>query len=126
MTMCIKTLAARMEKLMLRLVRPARAPYALGLLLLGACIDSSLAVDPTSSPATTLGSVIVEPRVAIIAVGATQQLSINAASLTGAPIASFDSILFVLNTPTDSLRAPVSPTGLITARSATTSAMLVN
>jgi hypothetical protein len=50
-----------------------------------------------------------------MAVGDTVRVTPVGATLTGAPVTSYDSVLYVLNDVTDSLRISVSATGLVTA-----------
>lgn len=73
-------------------------------------------IAPTLRPATTtLGSVRVSPINAIMAVGDTLSLTVTGRTLVDAPVSSFDSVQYVLQDPTDSLRVRMSAAGLVTA-----------
>jgi hypothetical protein len=74
------------------------------------------AVAPTAQPSgTILGTVTVSPANAIMAVGATLQLTVTGQSLSGSPIANFDSVQYLLQNTTDTLRVRLLPSGLLTA-----------
>lgn len=82
--------------------------------------EKSTGVDSPRSPDTTLGSLTVTPPVSVMAVGATQQLTFNMTSLTGAPLSGYDSVRLTRTVAGDSARYSISPTGLVTALSAST------
>lgn len=71
---------------------------------------------PTGS---TLGSVIISPINAIMAVGGTLQISAVGQSLAGTPLADFDSVLYYFPNPADTERVHVTSAGLVTALSST-------
>jgi len=86
------------------------------------CLSEKATAPAIRSPSTTIGTVAVSPYNVVMAVGGTVQLTVTGESLTGVPIASFDSVEYLLQNVTDTLRVRVSPTGLVTALSATSSA----
>jgi len=85
------------------------------ILVAAACSDNGALAPTLRQPETTLGTARVSPLNLIMAVGQTQQLSVTALSLTGAPIASLDSVQYMLQNITDTLRVKVSPAGVVTA-----------
>ena len=82
--------------------------------LTGCVGDQSTAPTPRA-PSVALGTVAISPANAIMAVGGTLQLSVTGQSLTGEPIAAFDSVQYLLQSAVDTLRVTLSPTGLVTA-----------
>jgi len=80
-----------------------------------ACQGDNSAAPTLRSPATTLGAVRVAPLNAIVAVGDTLRLSVTGRSLTGVVLASLDSVEYVLQNLTDSVRVRLSASGVITA-----------
>jgi hypothetical protein len=57
----------------------------------------------------------VSPINAIMAVGDTMSLTLTGQSVAGDPLTSFDSIEYILQTPTDTIRTRISANGLVTA-----------
>ena len=87
-----------------------------GLALLGTGCVGDKGTAPLQSPAGTLGTIQTTPLNAIMAVGETLQIGVTGKTLTGAPVTSFDSVLYLLVNENDTARVQVSPTGLLTAR----------
>lgn len=97
----------------MRVVR--RGNILLWTLLAWGCIGEKAAIPSEQSPENALGSVTASPRVVILAVGATQPLSVSATSLTGVPITTFDSVRVLFNAVADTARVRVTNDGLLTA-----------
>jgi len=97
----------------------------LGLTLLAGCMGDKGTEPSLRDAATTIGSVRVAPSNIIMAVGDTVSLHLSGRSLAGAPLASFDSVQYLLQNGADSLRATVSPSGIVTAVAPTTPNRLV-
>lgn len=94
---------------------------AISALLLGvtvwsvACMGDKGTAPSLRPAATTLGTVRVSPINAIMAVGDTMSLTLSGRSVSGVPLTSFDSIEYILQNPTDTLRTRISSGGLVTA-----------
>jgi len=87
-----------------------------GLAMMAACgSDDGVSASPRS-PAQTLGAIQITPINAIIAVGDTVRISVSGKTLTNEPLASFDSVRYVLQNITDTIRVQVSQTGVVTGR----------
>jgi len=103
---------------------------AVGSVLLGGALgcNQDRGVAPSvDSPATTLGTIQASPLNAIIAVGQTVQIGVTGATLSGAPITTFDSVVYMTQSTTDSIRVQLSPSGLVTGRASSGSTpVLVN
>lgn len=95
--------------------RRAAAVFAIGALC--ACFGEKGAIEPTVPPAEALGSLTMSPDAVILAVGQTRQLTLSATTLTGTPVTAFETVFYWLDTPADSVRISLSPTGLVTALS---------
>jgi hypothetical protein len=80
---------------------------------------------PRIAPSDAVGAIAASPGVAIIAVGESQQLHVDAVSLTGEPIA-LDSVVYRINTVSDTARIKLDPNGLVTALAPSTGTMYVN
>ena len=104
---------------------PRSLMFAAFALACGRDEPTSPSVD-SGDPATALYSISVSPRVAIVAVGATQQLSVSGVSLTGAPIASLDTVKLVLANASDTARIRLSSDGLVTALAPSSAPILIN
>lgn len=102
-----------------------RSSIVLALVLL-ACSKDLMTAPQRAAPEVTIGSLTAAPRVILVAVGSTAQVGFATRALTGAPLNPLDSVLFHLNTLSDTLRVKVSRTGLITALSPTTTPVLLN
>lgn len=83
---------------------------------LTACSGDGVAAPSSHVPETTVGSIQVYPLNAVMAVGDTLSLRVSGKTLTGAPIAQFDSVEYLFPNPSDSLVVTVSASGLMTAR----------
>jgi len=83
--------------------------------LLAGCVGDKGVAPALRSTATTLGSVVVTPRNAIMAVGDTLSLTFAAATLDGTPVTTFDSVRYLFQNIGDTLRVHVSGAGLVTA-----------
>jgi hypothetical protein len=84
---------------------------------LAGCVGEK-GVAPALRPAnSTIGSIIVSPLNVVMAVGDTFSVHFTARTLTGDPLENVDSVEYILQNPTDSIRVQVSSTGLVTARS---------
>jgi len=86
-----------------------------GLALLAACSQDRSTAPTLRSPEDALGKVTVFPLNAIMAVGDTLTLQLSARTLSGAPLTTFDSVEYIPENPTDSLRIRISPAGVVTA-----------
>lgn len=87
----------------------------LGVAAITACVGDNR-VAPTLRPEdSTLGKIQISPLNAIMAVGDTLSLTVTGRTLSGAPIASFDSVMYLLQNVTDSIRLRVSSSGVVTA-----------
>lgn len=101
---------------MIRIHKPVGFIVGLASLLVSCVGDQGVA--PSGKPATeTLGAMSVAPLNAVMAVGDTLSLTVRGWTLSGTPIASFDSVQYFLENVTDSLRARVSTSGVVTALS---------
>lgn len=90
------------------------------------CLGETAAILPTEPAGSAVRRVTITPSVAILAVGATQQLNVAAASLDGTPIATLDSVRYALALPVDTLRVRLTAGGMITALAPTSSPVRVN
>jgi len=88
-----------------------------GAFTLSGCNPEQGAAPLVDSPATTLGAIHASPFNVILAVGQTTQITVIGQSLSGQLIADFDSVRYVTQSLTDSIRLQVSPSGLLTGRS---------
>ena len=96
-----------------------------GVALFAAACSSEHGTAPAArSPDMTLGSMRATPFNAIMAVGDTLRIAVDAKTLSGDPLPALDSVLYVLQSTTDTLRVQVSPTGLVTARAPSGSSLL--
>jgi len=93
----------------------ALAAYTLAACTLTACTGDKGTAPAIRPAATTLGSARVSPYNAVMAVGDTLTLVVTGRTLSGAPLAGFDSVQYILQDPTDSLRVHLSATGVVTA-----------
>jgi len=85
--------------------------------LFAGCVGDK-GVAPATQPAgETLGPVVVSPRNAVMAIGESLTVHVAAMSLSGTPITTFDSVLYLLQNVTDTLRVRVTTNGQITALS---------
>lgn len=99
-------------------MRKSCVPLLVGFVLSMAGCVGDKATAPALRPAdSAIGTVTASPMNAIMAVGDTLRITAVGQTLAGAPLASFDSVLYVLQSITDTLRVTVSPTGLVTALS---------
>jgi len=89
--------------------------YATIAATLTACGGDNSITPTVRSAATTLGNVHLSPLNAIMAVGDTMTLTVTGQTLSGAPITSFDSVVYGLQNAVDSLRVQVSRSGVVTA-----------
>jgi len=80
-----------------------------------ACVGDNGIGPSVRPPSSTIGTVQVTPLNAIMAVGETLQVGVVGHTLDGGPLASFDSVMYVLQNITDSAVVRLSPTGLVTA-----------
>ena len=87
---------------------------ALSFAVLG-CSTDKVSAPRLAAPAVALGNLRVSPLNAIMAVGDTLTVTAAGTTLTGEPMTSFDSVLYVLQRVTDTLRVRVSKTGVVTA-----------
>lgn len=102
----------------LRRTRRASRVMGVGLaLLLAACVGDKGVAPSTRSPSGTLGTVIVTPLNAIMAVGDTVRLTVAGQSILDQPMSDFDSVTFSLGSLVDTLRVHLAPDGLVTALS---------
>lgn len=103
----------------IRMIRTARrgllGALAVGGTLVACSGDQGVATAPRS-PASTLGTIIIAPLNAVIAVGDTLPLTFSARSLTGTAITQFDSVHYFLQNVSDSLRVTLLPTGQVIGR----------
>lgn len=79
------------------------------------CVGDRGVAPALRPPETTLGTIVVSPLNAVMAVGDTLSLALHARSLTGVPIASLDSVQYVLENTGDSLRVQIDAHGVMTA-----------
>jgi len=90
---------------------------AIGLwLAVAACTGDKGVAPSTRAPSETLGTITIPAVNIVMAVGDTLSITPTGHTLSGTPITSFDSVLYVLSSITDTLRVSVSSAGLITAR----------
>jgi len=94
-----------------------RTALFLGAAFLMACVGDKGVAPSTRDATAALGIVSVAPLNAIMAVGDTMSLTVTGHTLSGAPIASFDSIQYVFQNPSDSVAVHISANGLVTALS---------
>lgn len=78
------------------------------------------------APEHAIGPVIAGPRNTLLTVGGTVQLTMSAVSLTGAPVTTFDSVVYRLGNVGDSASIRVSSTGLVTGVAPIGNALPVN
>lgn len=97
-----------------------------GTMALLGCNNTPSTPAPIYPASTTLGYMTASPAVAILAVGGTQQLSVTGVSLTGVPIATFDSVRYLLPNKGDTLRVKLTGAGLVTALAPSSAAIPVN
>lgn len=76
-------------------------------------------------PPTALSAVVATPPAAILAVGGTQQLSTSGTTLAGAPVTTFDSVVYQLKTASDTLRVRLTTAGLVTGVASSGSAVVL-
>jgi len=99
------------------------APYGVSLLLtsmlLAGCLGDKGVVTATRPAATTMGSAVATPMSAIMAVGDTLSVRLSVKTITGVPVTTFDSVLYVYSFQSDSQYVRISPTGVFTALSPT-------
>lgn len=91
-----------------------------------ACAPDSVNAPLVTAPSETLGSISVSPGAAVLAVGATQQLTVQALSLTGTPVTTLDSVHYAFRTLADSARVSISPSGLVTGLTPSVTDVIVN
>jgi len=96
------------------------------MLLAIACIGEKGVAPSEASPTTTLGTITLSPLNVVMAVGDTVRVSPIGVTLSGAPVTSYDSVLYVFSDPNDSLRVSVSSTGLVTGLTPSNSPVLLN
>lgn len=116
-----------------RIVRRGRVTTGVMLVLLAAgvagvvgCSSDPVTAPRQQSPDVVLGRAIVAPRVSVIAIGGTVQLSLVATSLAGTPLTDVDSVWYRLNSPSDTVRVRLDSTGVVTGRAVSMSPVLVN
>jgi len=100
---------------MMRRLARVGAVASVGLLAV-ACMGDKGVAPSIRTPAATLGAVRVSPLNAVMAVGDTMMLRVTGQSLSGAPLTDFDSVTYVLQNISDTLRVQLSPIGVVTAR----------
>jgi hypothetical protein len=94
-------------------------PLLLGILATYGCVgDGITALKAPALAATSLAFVNGSPTASIVAIGGTQQLSATGTTFTGAAI-TMDSVIYQLNTLSDSVRLRLANTGLVTALAST-------
>lgn len=95
---------------------------------LAGCVGEKGVAPTLAAPDQTIGVVRVAPANAIMAVGATLQLDVAAQSLGGQSITTLDSVQYLLQRATDTLRVRISSSGAVTAlaTSGTGQPVLVN
>lgn len=82
--------------------------------LLTACVGDKAVVPAVRPPDVTIGPLQVSPLNAVIAVGEVLPITVTAKSLSGNASVALDSIQYILQNPTDSLRVHVSASGQVT------------
>jgi hypothetical protein len=104
------------------------AGVAVAIWFLVGCVGDKGVAPALRPAASTLGSITVTPRNAVMAVGDTLSITFMAATLDGASVTAFDSVKYLFQTISDTLRVRVSNTGLVTAVAASqpNSPVLVN
>lgn len=86
-------------------------------IVLSGCVGEKGVAPSLRQTTTTLGTVLVSPTNAVMAIGDTMTLDLTGRSVAGNAIAGFDSVEYILQNVTDSLRVRISPVGLVTALS---------
>lgn len=95
---------------------------ALGVMYgLTGCADNKPTAPSLRAPSATLSLLSASPMNAIMAVGDSFQVTISAQAIDGSPLTTFDSVRYVLNSIVDTARIRVSPTGMITGLTSSTS-----
>lgn len=97
----------------------------LGVALQG-CLGRGHPLDMATTPADAVGLVTATPDNFLIAVGGTGQIGLSVASLTGTPLTTFDSVVYMTANATDTLTVRVDRTGLVTGRAPTAASIPVN
>jgi len=95
---------------------------ALSVMVLGVmtgCLSDKSISTALQTPEETLGQGVVWPLNTIMAVGDTQSVQLHVKTLTGTPVTTFDSVVYVLLFAPDSQYISVSRTGVLTARQPT-------
>lgn len=91
------------------------------------CSEDRGVAPSVQSPTVTLGTIQLSPYNAIIAVDSSLQIHVSGQTLSGDPITSFDSVVYTLQSITDTLRVQLSSGGLVTGRgNSGSTAVLVN
>ena len=84
-------------------------------LFVAGCLGDKAAAPSVRPAATTIGTISASPTNAVMAIGDTLSIHVVGQTLGGTPMTSFDSVLYLLQQPNDSLRVRVSLTGVVTA-----------
>jgi len=82
----------------------------------GGCIGEQGVAPSARAPDATLGTIQASPLNVVMAVGQTTQITVTGKTISGDPITSFDSVVYLTQSTTDSVRVQVSASGLVTAR----------
>lgn len=91
--------------------------FALATIVMAMGCNAEKTVVTELQPANVaLGTVRVSPLNAIIAVGDSISIRVSGKTIDGVPLVSFDSVLYRLQSNTDTIRVRVSPTGMVTGR----------
>jgi len=85
------------------------------------CVGDKGTEPSPDSPNVTIGTITATPINAIMAVGGTLQLGVTGHTLSGTPMAraDFDSVMYYMPNPSDTLRVRITPDGMVTALAST-------
>jgi len=103
-----------------------RAALAMAIAGAAGCVGDPAALSSPNAPDTIMSAVQISPAVAVVSVGGTQQFTIAGTTLAGTPFTAFDSVVYSLNTLSDTARATITPDGMLRGTGVSTAAVLVN
>lgn len=108
-------------------LRGSMTLLGLGIVMTVGCVGRSMTTLPAMPLSKTAPAwLIVSPPVSIIAVGGTQLLSLTSNSYGGTPVTTFDSVMYIYSSISDSTIIGLASTGVMTGRSASPATVRVN
>jgi hypothetical protein len=102
------------------------APLACAAAAIASCRFDQAALSSARPAEETIGAVTATPQATILAVGASQHIGVSAVSLTGAPVTTFDSVTYQLNSIGDTAIVSLSSAGVVTALKPSVATVKVN